>query len=68
MSDRVFHMSSSFLCFLAKRTQEMELITSHCMHNAHSQSKYQLPVEESLACGSLSEKQVVSVISPGCAV
>ena len=31
MSDHVFQMASSFLCFLAKCTQETELLTLHGM-------------------------------------
>ena len=38
MSDNVFRMSSSFLCFPAICTQEMELF------NAHGLSVHQLPV------------------------
>jgi hypothetical protein len=32
MSDHVLRMSPSFLCFLANRAQEIELLTSHGMH------------------------------------
>ena len=45
----VFQMLSSFLCFLAKCTQEIELLTS--LACTGSMYIYDLPVKESLVCG-----------------